>query len=115
MPISIDEFESKSTNERRTNAERVLEFLVRNRDQAYNATEIADATGINPNSIHPVLRRLADRDLVRHRAPYWAVGDRESIRDAAVFSSTSAFLNDGLGTESRMEWLEASHDDGDDE
>ena len=113
MPISIDEFESENADERRTNAERVLRFLVRNRDQAYKATEVADATGVNPNSIHPVLRRLADRDLVRHKAPYWAAGDLESIRDASVFSSTSAFLDDELGTESRTEWLDVSRDEDD--
>jgi hypothetical protein len=114
MPISIDEFESEIPDERPTNAERVLRFLVRNRDQAFKATEIVDATDVDPNSIHPVLRRLANRDLVRHRAPYWAAGDLESIRDAAVFSSTSAFLDDELGPESRAAWLDTSRD-GDDE
>ena len=112
MPISIDEFEAGTADERRTNAERVLQFLVRNRDQAYKATEVAEATGVNPNSVHPVLRRLADRDLVRHREPYWAAGDLESIRDASLLGSISAFLDDELGTESRAEWLEASRDDG---
>jgi hypothetical protein len=114
MPISIDEFEAETTDRRRTNAERVLRFLVRNREKAYKATEIADATGVNPNSIHPVLRRLADRNLVRHREPYWAAGNLESIRDASIFGSTSAFLDDEIGAESRSEWLEASRN-GDDE
>jgi sugar-specific transcriptional regulator TrmB len=111
MPISIDEFESENANERRTNAERVLRFLVHNREKAYKATEIADATGVNPNSIHSVLRRLADQNLVRHREPYWAAGDLDSIRDASIFSSMSTFLDDELGTESREEWLDASRDE----
>jgi predicted transcriptional regulator len=111
MPISIDEFESETTGERRTNGERVLQFLVRNPEKAYKATEIADATGVSPNSIHSVLRRLADRNLVRHREPYWAAGDLDSIRDASIFSSMSAFLDDELGTESRDEWLDASRDE----
>lgn len=108
MPISIDEFEDRSPEQGSTNAERVLRFLARNRDQAFRAAEISEATGVNQNSIHPVLRRLEDRDLVRHREPYWAVGDLDDVRDATVFHSTAEFLDDELGAESREEWLDAA-------
>lgn len=110
MPISIDDFESHDSTERRTNAERVLRFLAQNRDKAYRAIEIADATAVDENSIHPVLNRLEERELVRHREPYWAIGDLETVRDAAVFQSTAAFLDDELGPESRDEWLTAARD-----
>ena len=109
MPISIDEFESHDP-ERETNAERVVRFLARNRDRAYRAIEIAEATGINENSIHPVLNRLEERRLVRHREPYWAIGDLEAVRDAQVFSATAEFLNDTLGPESREEWVTAAQE-----
>ena len=113
MPISIDEFESHDPEKRETNAERVVRFLARNQDKAYKAVEIAEATGVNENSIHPVLNRLEERRLVRHREPYWAIGDIEDIQDAVVFSSTAEFLDDVLGPESREEWLRASEgDDG---
>jgi len=107
VPISIDEFESHDPEEE-TNAERVVRFLARNRDKAYKAIEVAEATGINENSVHPVLNRLEERGLVRHREPYWAVGDLEDVRDAMVFSSTTEFLDDTLGAESRAEWLDAA-------
>lgn len=107
MPISIDEFESRDPDEA-TNAERVLRFLARNGDQAYKAVEIAEATGVVENSIHAVLHRLAERGLVRHREPYWAIGDPEAVRDAAVFHSAAAHLDDELGPESREEWLAAA-------
>jgi len=112
VPISIDEFESRDAEKRETNAERVVRFLARNRDRAYKAIEIAEATEINENSIHPVLNRLEERGLVRHREPYWAIGDLEAVRDAMVFSSTAEFLDDTLGPESREEWVTAARHGG---
>lgn len=113
MPISIDEFETHDPERRKTNAERVVEFLARNRDKAYRAIEIAEATGVNENSIHPVLNRLEERGLIRHREPYWAIGDLEAVRDARLFSSTAEFLDDELGPESRDEWLTAAREASD--
>lgn len=111
MPISIDEFESRDPEKRRTNAERVVHFLAENRDKAYKAIEIAEATGVDENSIHPVLNRLEERGLVRHREPYWAIGDFEEVQDAMMFSSTATFLDATLGAESREEWLHATEDE----
>ncbi len=110
MPISIDEFESHDPEKRETNAERVVRFLAENRNKAYKAIEIVEATAVDENSIHPVLNRLEERGLVRHREPYWAIGDVEKVQDAMMFSSTAAFLDDTLGSESREEWLRAAED-----
>ena len=109
MPISIDEFESGDGGREETNAERVVRFLARNRDKAYRASEIAAATGVDGNSIHPVLNRLETRGLVRHRQPYWAA-DPDAIRDAAEFRATAAFLDEEYGPESREEWLRAAEE-----
>jgi predicted ArsR family transcriptional regulator len=114
MPISIDEFESRDERDEPTNAERVLRFLVQNRDRAFKAAEIADAADIDENSIHPVLKRLEERELIRHKPPYWALGDLEAIRDASMFGSTAAFLDAELGSESRDEWLEAARGEDED-
>jgi hypothetical protein len=111
VPISIDEFESRDPEGGETNAERVVRFLARNRDKAYRAVEIAEATDVNENSIHPVLNRLEERGLVRHREPYWAIGDLDAVREAITFSATVEFLDDTLGPESRDEWLTAARDD----
>jgi len=70
---------------------------------------------INPNLIHPVLNRLHDRDLVRHREPYWAIGDAETVRNAAMISDTASFLDDELSAECRSEWLDAADAAGRDE
>lgn len=116
MPITIDEFDRFDSDESEpTNAERVLRFLVRNRENAYKATEIADVTGVAENSIHPTLNRLAARDLVRHKEPYWAIGDLEYVRDTFVFRSNTAFLDEELGPESQAEWLTAAEGAGDED
>lgn len=49
VPISIDEFESHDPEEGETAAERVVRFLARNRYKAYEAVEIAEATGVDEN------------------------------------------------------------------
>lgn len=111
MPIGIDEFESHDPESGETNAERVVRFLAHNQDKAYKAVELAEATDIKQNSIHAVLNRLEERGLVRHREPYWAIGDLAAVRDAMVFHSTAEFLDEELGPESREEWLTAGGED----
>ncbi len=111
MPISIDKFDHYESSEpHETNAERVLRFLLENREKAFKAREIADETGINRNSIQPVLSRLRARNLVRHKEPYWAIGDIERVRGAYMFQSTAQYLDEQLGEEDRNKWLEAAAD-----
>lgn len=106
MPISIDEFEESDAEP--TNAERVVRFLLENQTKAYRASEIVAETGVDENSIHPVLKRLRERGVVRHKEPYWAIGDPEAVRQSFVHSSTASFLDEKLGPESREEWLDAA-------
>ena len=112
MPISIDRFDEYDSSERpETNAQRVLRFLVTNRDKAFKATEIAEGADVNENSVQPVLNRLRKRDLVRHKEPYWAVGELDRVRDAYILHSTSHFLDEKLGEEDCDEWLAAAQTD----
>lgn len=111
MPISRDEFDRfDPTEDEPTNAERVVRFLAEHRDQAFRASEIAAATDVDSNSIHPVLTRLKDRNLVRHKEPYWAIGDLDRVHDAYMLHRTNQFLNETLGPENADEWLEAGGD-----
>lgn len=110
MPISRDEFEEYDRGDDPSNAERVLRFLAENRDQAFRAREIAEATGVDSNSIHPVLTRLRERELVRHKQPYWAIGDLDRVHRAHMFHSTNEFLNEKYGPEDADEWLDAAQD-----
>ncbi|GAB3040528.1 TrmB family transcriptional regulator [Natronobiforma cellulositropha] len=108
MPISIDSFDEYDAPEQSgTNAEKIVRFLAENQDKAFKATEIAAATGVNENSVPPVLTRLRSRNLVRHKEPYWAIGDPAHVREAFALQSTTAVLDERLGDEDRAQWLEA--------
>lgn len=112
MPIDIDTFERESTFESNgtTNAKRILAFLVQNDDKAWTRGEIADATGLDPNVVSSVLNRLEDRGLVRHKSPYWALGDEKQVRSAYDFDNTLDALNEQLGEEDMDEWRENAPD-----
>ncbi|MFC4542512.1 MarR family transcriptional regulator [Halosolutus amylolyticus] len=109
MPIDIETFERESEFDTgRTHAERILSFLLSNDDKAFRRQEIADATDIEPNAVSAVLSRLKERGLVRHKPPYWAVGDRDRIRSAVDLGRSLEALNDQLGVEDMDAWRDAS-------
>jgi hypothetical protein len=108
VPIDIETFERESGfDPGETNAERIVRFLARNDDRAFERGEIADATGIDPDAVSAVLSRLKDRDLVRHKPPYWAIGDQERLASATDFRRSLAALNETLGPEDMDAWREA--------
>ena len=111
MSIDIDRFEERSPEElvELNNPELVLAFLHENRDRAWKATEIARRTAVNENSIHPVLSRLEERELVRHKGPYWAITDDEDrLRRAYDLHRITEHFDERYGEEDRDEWIAAS-------
>ncbi|ELY68693.1 MarR family transcriptional regulator [Natrinema versiforme] len=111
MPIDIDTFERETEFEsKRTHAERVLSFLLSNDEQAFKRREIADSTGIDPNAVSAVLSRLKERNLVRHKPPYWAAGDPQRIRSATDLSRSLESLDERLGSEDMDAWRDAGAD-----
>jgi len=103
MPITAEEFDEL---EGKTNAERIVEFLAANSDKAFKASEIAEETEMEPNSVHPVLKRLRERGLVRHKPPYWAIGDDEKVRAAYELHAVSSYLDEEIGAEERKDWVD---------
>lgn len=109
MPIDIERFEREGEfGSEETHATRILRYLAANDDKAFRRGEIAAETGIDADTVSSVLNRLKTRDLVRHKRPYWAVGDPSRIREASATSDSLAALNDRLGTEDIDEWREAT-------
>ncbi|GAB7020465.1 MarR family transcriptional regulator [Halostagnicola bangensis] len=111
MSIDINRFNESSSEELEeiSNPELVLRFLWENRDQAWKAKKIARRTEITENSIHPVLSRLEDRGLVRHKGAYWAItDDSERLRQAYDVHRSNQLFNDLYGEEDRDKWIEAS-------
>ncbi|OLZ42153.1 TrmB family transcriptional regulator [Natrinema saccharevitans] len=108
MPIDIDTFDKRSSEELNglTNAEKVVRFLAANDDAAYTPSEIAARVDVKKNSIGTVLSRLEDRDLVRHKGDYWAIGDPDTVRDAYEAHRLLESLDERYGTEDLEEWRE---------
>jgi len=117
MPIDIETFESSSDDrlrsDRETNAERVMRFLSANPDKAFTQSEIRDATEVKAGSISVVLSRLEDRDLVRHKGNYWALGDDDAIAAYEGISESTRAANERLGEEDMAEWLEHAAEEDD--
>jgi predicted transcriptional regulator len=106
MPIDIETFTEASTDElsQRTNAEMVIQFLYQNRDMAFTPAEIVEETDVKQSSIGTVLRRLEEKNLVRHKGDYWAIGDEERVRDAYRLHQTMEHIDDQYGAEDVEEW-----------
>ncbi|MDF9747494.1 MarR family transcriptional regulator [Natrinema salsiterrestre] len=106
MPIDIEKFDESSDVElsEPTNGEKVVQFLARNNDAAFTPAEIADGAGVKRNSVGTVLRRLEDRDLVRHKGDYWAIGDMDRVRDAYRNHQMMQKLDERCGEEDPENW-----------
>lgn len=112
MPIDIETFERESGFEDgTTHAERILRFLALHDDKAFERREIAEATGLDPNTVSAVLSRLKERALVRHKPPYWAIGDSERLQAATGLRGSLTALDETLGREDMDEWRAAGADD----
>lgn len=113
MPIDIETFERESTFEgdEPTNGELIVGFLSEHDDKAWTRGEIADATGLDPNVVSSVLNRLQERGLVRHKSPYWALGDESRVRAAYDFRDSLNALNERLGEEDMEEWRDNAPDE----
>ena len=83
--IDIDEFENADDDEfeERNDTERIVRFLDENDDQAWKAATIADHLELDTDAVSVILSRLKERDLVRHKRPYWAITDNEERLRAA--------------------------------
>lgn len=114
MSIDIDRFDESSPEElaELSNPEQVLSFLYENRDRAWKAKEIARRTAVNENSIHPVLSRLEERELVRHKGPYWAItDDTDRLRRAADTHRVTQLFDHLYGEEDRETWVDPNDRD----
>jgi hypothetical protein len=87
--------------------EAVLGFLAANDDRAFEAREIAKRTGLDEGAVSTALTRLKNRDLVEHKATYWAVTtDDERLESYGGYERATRLFNEQLGPEDRDDWRE---------
>lgn len=107
MPVKFDEYDAISENhdwaiDHTTNAFTILSFLVEHPEMGFTPAEIHEATELPRGSIGTTLRRLEDRDLVRHKEPYWAADRRGVEAYETVLRSLEA-----VETSTTYEWGDA--------
>ncbi|ELZ45123.1 hypothetical protein C464_12790 [Halorubrum coriense DSM 10284] len=109
MSIDRDTFEKTSEDELEELSvpDQVLGFLAANEDRAFKAREIASQIGIDEGAVSTALSRLKDRDLVEHKATYWAItDDAERLDGYSGYERATALFNQQLGTEDKESWRE---------
>jgi hypothetical protein len=114
MSIDRDTFENTSEDElaELSVPEQVLGFLSANEDRAFTAREIAAQIDIDDGAVSTALTRLKSRNLVEHKATYWAItGDAERLDGHSGYERATALFNDQLGMEDEESWREHAPQD----
>ncbi|KOX95884.1 MULTISPECIES: helix-turn-helix domain-containing protein [Halorubrum] len=113
MSIDRDTFENTSEDELEDLSvpDQVLGFLAAHDDRAFKAQEIASQIGIDEGAVSTALSRLKDRDLVDHKATYWAVtDDNDRLGGYSGYERATALFNEQLGDEDKKSWREHAPD-----
>jgi DNA-binding transcriptional ArsR family regulator len=109
MSIDRDTFENTSEEELTDLSvpDQVLGFLAVNKDRAFKAREIASQIGVSEGAVSTALSRLKDRDIVEHKATYWAVtDDSDRLQGYNGYERATALYNEQLGEEDKQAWRE---------
>jgi hypothetical protein len=109
MSIDRDTFENTSEDELEDLSvpDQVLGFLAANQNRAFKAREVASQIGADEGAVSTALSRLKDRDLVEHKATYWAItDDTERLDGYSGYERATALFNKQLGTEDEESWRE---------
>lgn len=107
MSIDRDTFENTSEDELEELSvpDQILGFLAANEDRAFKAREIASQIGVDEGPVSTALSRLKDRDLVEHKATYWAVtDDTDRLEGYSGYERATALFNERLGEEDKEAW-----------
>lgn len=110
MPITVDDFdrlpEEALDLTEGSNAQRVLAFLSEHPDRAFRQNELIEETDTDAGSIGPVLARLEEHDLARHKGRYWTLGEDDRLASYAAMTHTFATVGERFPDERMDEWLE---------
>ncbi|WP_435197436.1 MarR family transcriptional regulator [Natronomonas sp. EA1] len=114
MSIDRETFENTSEEEltELSVPDQVLGFLAVHDDRAFKASEIASQIGVDEGAVSTALTRLKDRELVEHKATYWAItDDSERLEGYRGYERATALFDDRLGPEDADAWREHAPDE----
>jgi predicted transcriptional regulator len=109
MPVQFDTYDAEKGRIDLTegsNATMILTFLAEHPEQGFTPGEIHESIDIAYGSVGPTLKRLAERGLVRHKAPYWAIGHDDHLATYAGMQSTIDAIEERFGAEDPDDWLQ---------
>lgn len=110
MPITADNFDHLPERAldltEGSNAQLVLTFLSEHPDAAFRQHEIIEGTEVKAGSIGPVLSRLEERGLVRHKGKYWTIGEDDRLASYAAMTHTFATAEERFPDEDMGEWMD---------
>lgn len=109
MSIDRETFEKTSEEELEDLSvpDQVLGFLAAHSDRAFKASEVASQIGVDDGAVSTALSRLKDRNLVEHKATYWAITDDADRLDGySGYARATALFNEQLGEEEKESWRE---------
>lgn len=87
-----------------SNAYEILQFLAAHPGQGFTPKEIGEATGVPRGSVGTTLVRLEERELARHKEPYWAIGDDDRLGAYAAMIHGLDAAEDRFGDEDWGDW-----------
>lgn len=87
-----------------SNAYEILQFLVDHAEQGFTPKEISERTGMPRGSVGTTLARLEERDLVRHKEPYWAIGEDDRLAAYASMLHGVEAARERFGEEDWGDW-----------
>jgi Mn-dependent DtxR family transcriptional regulator len=114
MSIDRETFENTREGELESLSatDKLLGFLAANDDRAFEASEIASRIDLDDGAVSTALSRLKSRDLVEHKATYWAVTDDTDRLDGySGYERATVLFNEQLGAEDEEEWREHAPDE----
>jgi len=93
-----------------SNAYEIVRFLAKHPERGFTPKEISEATGTARNSVGVTLSRLEDRGLVRHKEPYWAIGEDDRLAAYTGMHIGVQAATDRFGDEEWGDWEETAVD-----
>ena len=111
MPVDFQAYEPDDERDggrlrftKGSNAYKILQFLASEPRRGFTPSEIAAETGVPRGSVGTTLLRLQEQELVRHKAPYWAIGADDRIASYVGMVHGLDAAGDRFGDEDWGDW-----------